>query len=269
MRIYTRIIIITLALMLLIGCNEVSVSEQENSPELSLDVEENLKILDADTSQSTPISQTEPNTTEEKAETSNSIITSTDKLTNVIYKFMDAINNKEWDSFVQSYSPVIQKYYEGFPSTYQIENRTGILSVDSIDIYEAKRLAETHTLEIEPYFNEIDFSLYDHVQFYYIGFDFKVNKESEFFYNGVKYELVAVGRIDDVEYIVGHENVYYFSKLEKYNYLFNSSAEKKAQNVVDQRRKGLIVNFNNEIIEDYNNENIENDQTDGEDDTIQ
>ncbi|HCS75931.1 MAG TPA: hypothetical protein DIW17_18915, partial [Clostridiales bacterium] len=45
----------------------------------------------------------------------------------VINKYANAVNNKDWDSFVESYSPERQKDYVGFPSQYQIENRTGIL----------------------------------------------------------------------------------------------------------------------------------------------
>ena len=166
----------------------------------------------------------------------------------VINKYANAVNNKDWDSFVESYSPERQKDYVGFPSQYQIENRTGILSVDSIRVYEAKEIPSEHIMEIEPYFLDINNSLYDDIRYFYVGFDYKVYEESEFFYNGVKYELLAIGSVDKTEYIIGHENVYDISKLEKFGYSFNSDAERKAQNVVSQREKGIIVNFDNDII---------------------
>lgn len=152
--------------------------------------------------------------------------------------------------FVKSYSPERQKHYVDFPNEDQLENQTGILSVDSIEIYQAKQLPSEHILQIEPYFSEIDNSLYDDIQYYYIGFNYSVIEESEFFYNGVRYEVLAVGVLDGTEYIIGHENVYDYSVLETFGYTFNTEAEKKAENIVKQRENGLIVNFNNEILYD-------------------
>ncbi|EBK2060155.1 DUF4829 domain-containing protein, partial [Salmonella enterica subsp. enterica serovar Typhi] len=155
----------------------------------------------------------------------------------VIQKYMEAINTKDWETFVDLYSPEIQESYSNFPSKDQLENRTGILSVDSIDVYEAKELPATHIMEVEPHFKEINTVSYDNVHYYYIGFDYKVSQESEFFYNGVKYELVATGNLGGTEYIIGHENVYDLTSLDKYGYTFKSDAVTKAQNVVDQREK--------------------------------
>lgn len=171
----------------------------------------------------------------------------------VIQKYMEAINTKDWETFVDLYSPEIQESYSNFPSKDQLENRTGILSVDSIDVYEAKELPATHIMEVEPHFKEINTVSYDNVHYYYIGFDYKVSQESEFFYNGVKYELVATGNLGGTEYIIGHENVYDLTSLDKYGYTFKSDAVTKAQNVVDQREKGIIVNFNNEVLSSSEN----------------
>ncbi|WP_178075966.1 SpoIID/LytB domain-containing protein [Paenibacillus oralis] len=166
----------------------------------------------------------------------------------VVQKYMEAINTKDWKAFVDSYSPDIQKSYSTFPSKDQLENRTGILSVNSIEVYEVKELPAIHIMEIEPYFKEINTTLYDNVHYYYIGFNYNVSQESEFFYNGVRYELVATGNLDGTEYIIGHENVYDLTSLDKYGYTFKSDAVTKAQNIVDQREKGIIVNFNNEVL---------------------
>lgn len=83
----------------------------------------------------------------------------------VIHQYVNAINNQNWDLFVKSYSPKKQDDYINFPSQYQIENQTGILSVESIQIYEAKKLPSTHILEIEPLI-EIDDSKYDNIGYY-------------------------------------------------------------------------------------------------------
>ena len=176
----------------------------------------------------------------------------TSNMPQVINKYVNAINARDWDSFVDSYSPERQKDYIGFPSQYQTKNRTGILSVDSIRVYEAKEISSEHITKIEPHFTEINNSLYDNIRYFYVGFDDRVCEESEFFYNGVSYDLLAIGNLDGTEYILGHENVYDFSNLDEFGYAFHSEAEKKAQNVVSQREKGIIVNFNNDIISTEN-----------------
>lgn len=110
----------------------------------------------------------------------------------VVSDYVDAINNKDWDSFVHSYSPDRQQFYQGFPSKEQEKNKTGILSVESINVFEAKKLPSNNILKVEPYFADIS-SAYTDIGYYYVGFNYTVNKESEFFYNGVKYELIARG----------------------------------------------------------------------------
>lgn len=67
----------------------------------------------------------------------------------------------------------------------------------------------------------------------------------------MKYELLAVGTFNDTEYLIGHENVYNLTSLETFNYTFNSDAEQKAQNIVNKREQGIIVNFDNDILYSY------------------
>ncbi|WP_438349448.1 SpoIID/LytB domain-containing protein [Paenibacillus sp. FA6] len=184
---------------------------------------------------------------------------------NVVNQYLEAINNKDWNTFVKSYSPERQNDYNNFPSQHQIENRTGILSVDSVQIYESKKLPSTHITQIEPYFTDINYALYDNIQYYYIGLDYKVNTESEFFYNGVKYELLAIGSLSGEEYIIGHESVYDLDELDAFGYTFNSDAERKAQNIVEKRERGIIVNFYNDTISSNVHDSIEKGNLNGED----
>lgn len=128
------------------------------------------------------------------------------------------------------------------------KNKTGILSVESINVFEAKKLPSSNILEVEPYFADIS-SAYTDIEYYYVGFNYTVNKESEFFYNGVKYELIATGNLNGQEYIIGHENVYNIDDLVALGYAFNSAAEQQANNVVKEREQGHIVNFENKSIE--------------------
>ena len=109
-------------------------------------------------------------------------------------------------------------------------------------------MPEIYIKEIEPYFNELDEFLYNNIRYFYIGFDYKVHQENEFYYNGVMYELIAVGNLNSTDYIIGHEYVYNFDKLKNFGYTFDSISEEKAKNVIEQKEIGRIVNFNNELI---------------------
>jgi len=102
-------------------------------------------------------------------------------LPTVVSDYVDSINNRDWNSFVQTYSPDRQQFYQGFPNKEQKENKTGILSVESISVFEAKKLPSNNILKVEPYFADIS-SAYTDIGYYYVGFKYTVNKESEFFY---------------------------------------------------------------------------------------
>lgn len=156
-----------------------------------------------------------------------------------IKKYVNAINDKDWVSYVNLYSP--DNRLTDFPSEEQQKNRTGILSVDSIEISEIKKISEKDINEIQPYFSDIDRGLYQDIKYFYIGFDYNVQNENEFFYNGVRYHTFAVGRLNGVEYILGNEFVYNFDRLEILGYTFDSAAEQEAI-IREERRLGGNAN---------------------------
>lgn len=119
--------------------------------------------------------------------------------------------------------------------------------MDSVSVYEAKKLPTENIAQIQPFFSDLS-PQYNDVEYYYIGFDYSVTQESEFFYNGVKYEMIATGKLDGNEYIIAHENVYNIDELSDYGYSFDSISEQKAKHVIEQREKGRIVNFKNQPI---------------------
>lgn len=167
----------------------------------------------------------------------------------VIRDNISAINQKDWAAWVQTYSPRMQKYLEGFPAQYLIEERRGLLSVDSIEIFEAKELPPEHILELEPYFSEIDLENFENVRYFYIGYLYEVCRETEYYYNGVMYTLRAVGCDNNREYIIGEENVYFLERYKKFGYEFGSDEERMANNIIQARRQGIIINFSGELIE--------------------
>lgn len=181
-------------------------------------------------------------------EMTSSVVNSGDNLPQVIHQYVDAINEQDWEAYVNSYCPDIQESYEGFPSAAQVEDRTGILAIDSLSIYEAKELPATHISEVEPHFADLESSDYENIKYFYVGFEYDVCRESEFYYDGVKYALIATGTLDETSYIIGFEYMYHLDRLEQFGYEFASEAEEKAQNITNLRRNGVIVNYDNEVL---------------------
>ncbi|WP_397331177.1 hypothetical protein [Paenibacillus sp. JSM ZJ436] len=65
-----------------------------------------------------------------------------------IKKYVHSINNEDWESYVNSYSP--DRRLTNFPSEAQRNSRTGILSVKSIEISEIKEISEKDIHEVQP-----------------------------------------------------------------------------------------------------------------------
>ncbi|MBO2944444.1 hypothetical protein JJQ72_10730 [Paenibacillus sp. F411] len=152
-----------------------------------------------------------------------------------IKKYVHSINSEDWESYVNSYSP--DRRLTNFPSEAQRNSRTGILSVKSIEISEIKEISEKDIHEVQPYFSEIDKGLYQGVRYFYVGLNYHVHHENEFFYNGVRYETFAVGTLHGEEYILGNEFVYNFDPLQSSGYAFGSAAEREAI-IREERRLG-------------------------------
>lgn len=174
----------------------------------------------------------------------------------VIQKYVNSINNRDWDSYVNLYSP--DNRLTDFPGEEQQKNRTGILSVDSIEISEIKEISEKDINEIQPYFSNIDRGLYQDTKYFYIGLDYNVQNENEFFYNGVRYQTFAVGKLNGVEYILGNEFVYNFDKLETLGYTFDSAAEYEAILREERRIGGNDNPLNNGGIQPQSSTNSTN-----------
>lgn len=167
----------------------------------------------------------------------------------IIEQYMSAINTQDWQLFKQCYSPDIQKLYVDFPTPQLEKTQQGILSLNHIELYEIKQIPVDYALIIEPRFREIDLNPYSNIRAFYVGFNYDVKEENEFFYNGVSYKFILIGLLNGKETIVGEEDAYYMDKLISDGYAFNSDAEAKAQKIIAQRKKGYIVNFDGKILE--------------------
>lgn len=168
----------------------------------------------------------------------------------VLDEYVETINEKDWSSYKECFSQDIQEELAYFPTVQQIQEHTGLLSVDEISIKEIKEIELDEAKTCEPRFVDIEESDYDDVFCYYVGFDYSVKEEyeNEFYYDGTKYSFVIIGSNNGVEEIVGFEDAYYFDTIDEVGVSFESKEEEKAEEVVDNRNRGLITNYSGDVL---------------------
>lgn len=165
----------------------------------------------------------------------------------VLDKYMNAISSQDPDTLHSLYSPAFRAIFPPF-SEQNKKDRIGILSIDAIAIEEIAEITADQAVAIAPYIDYYDANGYSDIRYYYIGFDMDVCFETDIFYNGVKYEVLKIGKDGDTYSILGADYVYNFDEAVEVGCAFGSESERKARNVVEQRKYGRIVNFENEEI---------------------
>ena len=160
----------------------------------------------------------------------------------LIDDYTKSINNQDWTSYKNCFDDSLREALKNFPSKKQIEQKTGLLSVENISTAMIKEISLDSAQYIEPRFRSIDVTEYDKLYAYYIGFDIKVSKESQFFYNGVNFYLMIVGIRNGVAKITQLENAYYFDRIKELNVSFNTASEQIAHTIIDARKQGIIIN---------------------------
>lgn len=167
----------------------------------------------------------------------------------VIYQYMQSINNEDWNAYKNCFSDDIQSELINFPSEKQIEEKIGILSVDNISLYEIKEIEYNIAQYIEPRIDIDNFGEYENIHIFYLGFDMSVSNESKYFYNGVNYYIIVTGEKDNDNVILQMESAYYFDRIDEVGISFGSDSEQIAAQIVEARKRGIIINSNAQVID--------------------
>lgn len=176
----------------------------------------------------------------------------------VLDEYVETINEKDWSSYKECFSQDIQEELAYFPTVQQIQEHRGLLSVDEVSIKEIKEIELDEAKICEPRFIDIEESDYDDISCYYVGFEYSVKEEyeSKYYYDGTKYSFVIIGSNDGTEEIVGFEDAYYFDIIDEIGVSFDSEEEEKAEEVVDNRKRGVITNSSGDVLGTIGNKNI-------------
>jgi hypothetical protein len=110
----------------------------------------------------------------------------------VVIEMVESINNKEWDVFTDLMCSDEQEYYENYFQDDSYDN--GVKQI------ETATLERTISLNIDVIEDELLTTEYpilennDDLNAYIIELDCKVNKENQYFYDGINYFLVVLAK---------------------------------------------------------------------------
>ncbi len=158
---------------------------------------------------------------------------------NVVYESVKAVDQHDIDGYIALQCDENKVDYENFFRGLDWDNNDdGIMCVDAASIYEIREIpvdaADAFT-SVYKYREK-----YDELAAFYVGIDYKVNNESEYFFNGVNYRLIVVGK-EDGEWKIVEESDAPVEFLSETQYAFNSAAEEKALEIINARINAAVA----------------------------
>ena len=164
----------------------------------------------------------------------------------VVYESVNAVDQHDIDAYISLQCDENKADYENFFRGLDWDkDNDGIMCVDAASIYEIREIpvdaADAFT-SVYKYREK-----YDELAAFYVGIDYKVNNESEYFFNGVNYRLIVAGK-EKGEWRIVEESDAPVELLSETRYAFKSAAEEKALKIVNARMNGIILNGNLEEI---------------------
>lgn len=165
----------------------------------------------------------------------------------VVNLLVDSINKGDWKTYVDLQANINREGIQGFINDADnAKNGLGIFNVKSAKIKEMKALSDdvvaqlTNLSQYKQQYNE--------VQAYLVGIDYRVKKENKYFFNGVNYNLVVLGKEADNWKVIEMSDAP-LEILIPAGYGFGSEDEKEALKIIKARINGDIVNKEGKLIE--------------------
>lgn len=164
----------------------------------------------------------------------------------VVYKTVSAMDSHDWDTYVALQCNENKADFEGFLGRKDNKaQQIGLFNIISAKVYEIKELP----LKKITAFTKIDEYLekYEKIFAYYVGIDYSVYEESQYYFNGVNYNLVVVGQEEGQWKIVEMSD----APIESFVSMglgFGSKEEAKALEIVEARISGIIIGSDGQYI---------------------
>ncbi|HZK27296.1 MAG TPA: hypothetical protein VFD00_07155 [Thermoclostridium sp.] len=157
----------------------------------------------------------------------------------VIYKTVSAMDSHDWEAYVTLQCKENKADYETFLGNKDNEGKQlGLFNIISAKVFEIKELP----LEKITAFTKINEyqKNYENVAAYYVGIDYAVHEESQYYFNGVNYNLVLVGQEKGQWKIVEMSDAPVESFVSM-GLSFGSKEEAKALKIIEVRISGTII----------------------------
>lgn len=164
----------------------------------------------------------------------------------VIYETVSAMEWQDWETYVALQCNENKADFEAFLGSKDNEDlQIGLFNIISAKVFEIKKLP----VEKITAFTKIDEYLekYKNVSAYYVGIDYTVHEESQYYFNGVNYNLVVVGQEEGQWKIVEMSDAP-IESLVSISLGFGSKAEAKALEIIEARISGKIISSDGQYI---------------------
>ena len=159
--------------------------------------------------------------------------------TQVVENAVSAINGQDWDTYIKLQCSDNQNDFKDFlKSDANRSNHSGLFNIKSAKIKETKQLP---IQDVGMYANISSYEeKYQELEAFLIGIDYDVFEENQYYFKGVNYRLVIVGKENGDWRIVEAQDAPIESLIPE-GYGFGSSDEQKALKIENAKRNGLFI----------------------------
>jgi hypothetical protein len=164
----------------------------------------------------------------------------------VIQELFTYVNQQNWQSYLDLLAKVNQDDMKLFlNNSDNKKNGIGLFNIKTAKVEEIQFLPDnvvSSFTKLSQYKDE-----YNEVESFLVGIYFEVKNENKYYFNGVNYRLVVVGKENNAWKVIEISDAP-IERLIPLGYGFNNENEKKALKIVQERIKGNIINSTGETI---------------------
>lgn len=115
----------------------------------------------------------------------------------LVIDYLESINSGDWNNWVSFFAPSVQDDYEMFVSNESnLQNNTGILTVNSVDVLSVEKVDNSYAPKVYPELMEY-FASESTYECYKVDMDTDVNQDNGYFSDGISSHLVILVKDND------------------------------------------------------------------------
>lgn len=165
-----------------------------------------------------------------------------------VYAVVNAENMNDWNKYLSFMCTEERVSYEGFINDPEnVQNHIGLFNIKSAEITEIKELPLNEMGNF--IFNYSSYEQqYKKLATFLVGINYETYEEDKYHFNGVNYRLFVLG-MENGRWCVLEMSDAPLKSLTLAGLSFNSTSEMTAQNILDKREMGIIINADGELLD--------------------